>query len=217
MNHAPSHQRGLRFTLRHQIILVAWLSVLFAVLSHVLKSHDADLGRDVMRVVLLLSPWVLGLLILALDQPGPVRDWQTAAVLYWFYPALVIYHDVSIVRGAIVTGHVPNLLPAVVFNLLILGSSAVFYQRMRPCRCPSCGDRALIPLIRLTGQSRRILQTRWCASCGQLFWRDATGAWRVERRATWMTPHVSVGASVHAERPPDEAEHDQQPRCQPVG
>jgi hypothetical protein len=205
MNAKSAPLAGLRLTLRDQAIAVAFAALMCAVLANLLKGAGPDDYQTASRVLLLLSPWVLAGLFMLFERPGPIKDWLVACVLFAFYPALVLYHDVAVVHGIVLNGSAPKLAMTLTFNALILGSTGLFYHRMRPIPCPTCSRRTLIPLIRLMGQSRRIQKTRWCAACGGQFWRDLHGAWRIERRATWAYP------SHHLESPAERAA-----LCQPA-
>jgi hypothetical protein len=188
--HSPA---GIVLTLRHQMIAVAYFAVLFAGLVRVLEGPAASAGSAAARWALLGSPWVLGGLVWVFDRPGPLRDWTTAGLLFAFYPALTIYVDVSVALGAAESGALPGLGSMALFNALMLGSSLAYYLRMRRLHCPACGERSMIPLVRLKGQSGRSNRTRWCASCGVQFWRDPSGAWRPERRTTWAGASGPLG------------------------
>jgi hypothetical protein len=181
-----------RLTLRRQMILVAYFAVIFAVVNATIDRPAADAGRSAARVFLLLSPWVLGGLVALFDRPGPVRGWSVACLLFLFYPALAVDLDLTLALDVVRSGWPPSPWAALVFNLLIAGPTWLFFWRMAPARCPECARSTLIPLVRLSGQSRRLHGTGWCAGCGRLFWRGRRGAWQRERRATWIDPAPAV-------------------------
>src|SRR5947209_9967561 len=95
---------GLRITLRDLMIAVAYSGVMSALVANVLKGPGPDTYQTSARVLLLLSPWVLGGLIVLFERPGPTKDWLAACVLFAFYPALVLYHDVAVVQHVVLTG-----------------------------------------------------------------------------------------------------------------
>lgn len=178
--------RGLRLTIRHQMILVVY----FALVLMIVNAQHAKAGsvgwEDGTLWALLLSPWILGGLVMLLDQPGPIRNWAVSGLLMCFSPALTIQHDYYALKGLIETGRIAHPLQSLLFNAFFLGSFAVYWYHMGIARCPQCERRALIPLMRLWGQAPRTTKTRWCASCGALLWRHADGSWRKERRRTWL-------------------------------
>ncbi len=187
MNEVASPRSALpRPKLRHQMMLVAYFAVLSSVLAPVLNRPGPGAALGVLRVVLLGSPWILGGLVVAFERRGPLRDYVVAGLLFSFYPALMLFLDVSAAVEAARSGVVPRSGGLALFNALMLGASVVFYGRMRPAPCPDCGRRGLVPLMRLVGQSGRFGNTRWCASCGGQYWRDRAGVYRAERRKTWV-------------------------------
>lgn len=187
---------GFRPTLRHQMIVVAYFALLSAAAAPQFQRTVPDPAYAVVRLILLGSPWVLGGLVAVFDRPGPLRDWAAAGFLFAFYPSLTLFLDLSAARDAATTGACPRLGGLLLFNALMLASTLVYLVKMRPQRCPSCARRSLIPLVRLMGQSRRFRRTRWCASCGGQFWHNGDGAWRAERRTTWVALPLPLAEPV---------------------
>jgi hypothetical protein len=167
------------------MILVAYFAVISAATAPVARGASPGAARDAVRVVLLLSPWVIAGLVAAFDRPGPARSWAVVCLVFLFYPALAIDVDLSMLLRAWKSGAFPWSWGALVFNLLVGGSTYLFYRAMAVTRCPGCGGSALIPLLHISGQSRRLNRTRWCAACGDLYWRDREGVLQEERRTTW--------------------------------
>jgi hypothetical protein len=178
--------RGLRLTIRHQMILVAYFALVFMIFNAQQGKVGAIGWEDGTLWTVLLSPWILGGLVMLLDQPGPIRNWAVSGLLMTFSPALVIQHDYYALKGLLETGRMAHPLQSLLFNAFFLGSFAVYWYHMGIARCPQCARRALIPLMRLWGQAPRTSKTRWCASCGALLWKHADGSWRKERRRTWL-------------------------------
>ncbi len=195
MNGKTPATRGLRLTLRHLLITVAYVAVLSAGLKSVTAYPASEAGYAAARWLLFTTPWVLGGLIWAFDRPGPQRDWTAATLLFSFYPAATLFVDVSVALRAAETATYPRLGSLALFNVFMVISTVVFYLKMRWLDCPTCATRTLLPLVRLTGQSRRVDNTRWCSTCHGLFWRDRLGVWRPERRTTWADAPRPVSLS----------------------
>jgi len=168
------------------MILIAYFALAFAIVD-VAHRHDASGGFEQgILGALLLTPWILGALFAVLDRPGPVRNWTVSSLLMLFSPALAIRHDWIAASQAFRTGSVPNLGVTVLVNVFFFGSYALYWYAMGPAACPGCGRKALIPLMKMWGQARRMQKTRWCAACGGQYWRRGGGPWLKERRTTWL-------------------------------
>ncbi|MGE3819029.1 MAG: hypothetical protein AB7I30_06300 [Isosphaeraceae bacterium] len=170
-------------TLRRQMILVAYFGLLFAATASWARRSGPD--PRVVGMALLVSPWLLGGLIAVFDERGPLRNWAALFAFGLFYPAMAVALDVSVAVNAWSAGSTPRLGGLILFNALVGCSTYVFLRRMAPSRCPSCERRAVIPLLRLRGQTVRLKWTHWCGACLRRYWRDARGAWNEERRQTW--------------------------------
>lgn len=181
---------GLRLTMRHQMILVAYAAAVLALIDTVRRGWPGTRAEDAIALAWLASPWCLGLLFMTLDEPGPVRNWLSCLLLMLFAPALALYHDATVVADIFRSGTWSSPITTLGLNAIFLGSFAYFWHLMAPGHCPHCGRRALIPLMRAWGQTKRTNRTRWCAACGRLFWGRPGGPWRPERRFTWATPAV---------------------------
>jgi hypothetical protein len=199
---------GLRFRLRHLLIVVTYFAILLGILVPVLwQLRSLGLVNPAL-VILVVSPWLLGLLVLVVERRGPVKYWAAPLLLSLTSPALAAAHDWVIVDNWRQTGVIPNALVTLTLNAVLIGSFSVFFLSMLPDSCPRCGHRSLIPLLHFWGRARRTPTTRWCGSCGAQYWRARNGVWQKERRATWIdsiakdnsaprSPHVAseVGAA----------------------
>jgi hypothetical protein len=189
------------------MIGVAYFAVIFAVIARPTRNQGEQVALVLARAVILLTPWVLAGLIGAFEKPGPVKNWAVLLSLFLFYPAIALYVDLAFAVSAWETGSVSRLWTLVAFNALIGGSSCLFFRHMAPARCPSCSKRAMIPLVKVSGQSPRLGKSRWCGACHGQFWRDASGSWCVEKRHTWVSPEseeeeIEPGFSISAPSPP---------------
>lgn len=177
---------GLRLTLRHQMIGVAYFALVFTTMG---AARDGAGQLDLFHGMLwsvLLTPWMLGFLVLLLDRPGPLRNWTVSTLFMLFSPALAVAHDWITAATLLDTGSIPHPVSTLAINVVFLGAFAVYWYYMAPARCPGCGRASLIPLMMLGGQTRRTVKTRWCAGCGGQYWGAGRGPWNKERRRTWL-------------------------------
>jgi hypothetical protein len=186
MDQNTEHPYGLLPTRRHGAILALFLALLSAALIPFSALVRVSGGANTPFLVALLVPWLLGTLIVMFDRPGPVRNWAGPLLISLFYPTLALSYDWAIVAQWVRSGSPPDLRVALVGNVALLGGFSLYAASMLPRRCPACGQRGLIPLLRLWRQERRTSKTRWCASCKGMYWRDRGGVWREERRKTWL-------------------------------
>lgn len=195
---------GLRIRDRHLLILFAYFAVLLGILVPALRIYGAKNAVNGSLVILLASPWLLGLLVLLVERKGPVKYWAAPLFLSLSAPALAISHNWMIVDHWRVTGAVPSTIISLLVNIIFVGSFSLFFARMYPDCCPRCGHRSLIPLIHLWNRSDRTPKTRWCGSCGAKYWRNREGLWQKERRSTWVdalideTPVAGAGETAPA-------------------
>jgi hypothetical protein len=134
--------------------------------------------------LLLISPWMVGMMIMVFDRKGPVRNWLGATVHSAFYPLALIVYNGAIVEHWRRSGTLSHPVTVVLLNLLLLSCFAFFAHCFWPRRCLSCGQRSLIPLMPFAFREQRSNSTHWCASCGVQYWKK-DGQWVVERRKTW--------------------------------
>lgn len=143
-------------------------------------------GINVVPVLQLLSPWLLGVALIVFDRPGPLRNWMAPLLLSLFYPTAALCYDAAALADWARFGHAPPWFVPAALNVTCLGGFAIYLHSMYPKRCPTCDRRALIPLLRLGTREKRTSKTRWCACCGAKLWRDDRGQWQPERRRTWL-------------------------------
>lgn len=169
------HLHGFRLTLRHQMILVAYFAALFAVLVPVVEGSGPSAAFNAVLTTLLLSPWLLAALELALDRPDPLKYWSAPLLQILFAPAVAVSYDLALFSGWVEQGTVSSILPTLLIKGVCFGVFAVYLSAVYPAPCPSCGQRTLIPVFFLWGRSLRTLRSRWCASCGAAFWKRHAG------------------------------------------
>ena len=134
--------------------------------------------------LLLISPWVLGMIMMIFDRGGPVRNWFGPVIHSAFYPLALVTYNAIVVQEWMKVGFLPH--PAIVafVNTALLGCFLFFVHYLWPRRCPVCKHNRLLPLVPLVFREQRSNATHWCASCGKQFWKNQ-GAWEPERRRTW--------------------------------
>ena len=189
----PLKLNGLRPNARHGLIFGFYLGLFLLVDCLILATHRAIGGVNVLPLIFMFCIWLLGVLIVLLDRPGPVRNWAGPFLLSLTCPYVALWYDAEVTLHWARSFPVPPWYQLVAVNGLLLGGFALYCRRMYPRTCPSCGLRSLIPLVRLTRPEKRLTRTSWCASCGETHWKDAEGAWQKERRRTWIDEPVPVG------------------------
>src|SRR5262249_53322134 len=137
---------GLRFRVRHLLIMAVYFALLMGVLVPVVRYIGSTGPIDGSLTILLVSPWLLRVLLLAIENRGPVKYWAAPLLLSLTSPALAIYHDWFLLAAWQKTGAVPNVIVSLLINILLIGSFTYFVAAMRPDHCPRCGHRALIPV-----------------------------------------------------------------------
>jgi hypothetical protein len=168
------------------LILIAYLAILLKFVIPIVTIAGHRTGWSAVTPILLISPPLLALLVMIIERPGPLKNWCVSFLNLLFFPALVLNHDVQSLLDYVHRGTAPALLPMLVLNGMVFAYVLVYRGRLVPNRCPACQRRALIPLMRLFKNEKRSSNTCWCASCGGKFWKDKEGAWRPERRKTWI-------------------------------
>jgi len=134
--------------------------------------------------LLLISPWILGMMVMICDREGPVRNWLGPVIHSVFYPLALVTYNAIVVQEWMRTGWLPH--PAIVafVNTALLGCFLFFVHSLWPRRCPVCKHNRVLPLVPLVFREQRSNSTHWCASCGKQFWKNHR-AWEPERRRTW--------------------------------
>jgi hypothetical protein len=216
MTSNPTRALGFRFHARHLLIVVTYFAILLGVLVPVLRHYGSSGMINGPQAILLVSPWLLGILVLLVERKGPVKYWAAPLLLSATSPALAICHNWLILEAWRSTGVVPHAIISLLINVVLVGTFSLFFASMYPGCCPRCGHRALIPLRTLWGGNSRTPKTRWCGSCGAQYWRDNEGLWQKERRATWIDSIGPAGAEERtAGSAPAETPEEGTPSAQP--
>lgn len=160
--HNDPHPSGLKPTLRHLMILVLWSALVFTGLRFLLRlgffaGTPANVLINLVIAVPLFPAFLLGLLLLCLDRPGPVRGWYvTCCYNVWGLVNLAGFFLVDAVCFA-TSGH-----PTVMFPMLPILALLMAFAATRelgfvwPRRCQCCQCRAIIPLWKVLPNLPRI-------------------------------------------------------------
>jgi hypothetical protein len=194
---------GPRSTVRHLLIGVAYFVILFSVILPVLERMGQTGTRGALLGALLLSPPLLAFLVVLIDRDGPIKNWAVLFLLLLLYPALALYHDVTVTVDYVANGRVPSLWATLLLNATFLPATVLYGVKLMPRQCPGCRRRTLIPLRQLFKTDPRTATTGWCASCGGKYWRDAQGNWNPERRKTWLDAQDQAPKQDQVQATPD--------------
>jgi hypothetical protein len=176
----------VRLHQRHVAILVVLLAGFLALMAPMTRNLGASSLSNPAVLVMLLVPWVVGLLVLILEQRKPVRFWLAPPLLSVMAPLVAFCHNGLAPEG---WARVPcdhDLSLVLLLNLFLIGMFTILAAQMAPRHCTDCKRWAMIPLRGLWGPDYRTPNTRWCLACGAKYWRTTEGEWREERRHTWF-------------------------------
>jgi hypothetical protein len=202
---------GFRLELRHLAMVVVFFALFTTVLIPVANRLGARGILNPPLLLLVTSPWLLGVLILVFERKGPLKYWAAPLLLSLIAPAMATCHDWRFLQGDFRSHTAREILDTLLLNVALIGAFTLFVLRMTPLRCPECANCTMIPLRGLWGPEQRTVNTRWCAACGAKYWKTCEGEWREERRKTWMDEPFQIGAMI--ERAP---EHRFNPDTRPV-
>lgn len=146
--------------------------------------------------LLMISPWIMGMMIMIFDRQGPGRNWLGPVVHSLFYPIALVVYDSVVLERWMRTGSLSTPFIAATVNILLVGCWVFFCHYLWPRRCPTCNRRGLVPLMPLVWQEKRSNSTHWCAACGSQFWKNAR-TWEPERRRTWWNPGAPGSRTPH--------------------
>jgi hypothetical protein len=178
---------GICITMRTLMIApVIYGLALLIFLSPVVRTTGARGPAGFLLLGLLVAPWVLGMLVLIAVRSGPVKNWAVPVLLSITVPAMLLYHDAMMLLSSKSLFTLPMLMMTAVLNIGFLYWFAKFTAHMSPRVCPGCGKKTLIPLVHLSKKFKRLANTRWCGSCGSIYWSLGGGEWKPERRKTWL-------------------------------
>jgi hypothetical protein len=153
-------------------------------------------------LTLVASPWILWVLIQVLERKTPMKFWAAPLLLSLMAPALAIGHNWFVLQSWWRMEGSPPLLWTLLINIVLIGSFTFYLREMCPRRCPECENRTMIPLRNFWGPEARTRNTRWCASCGALYWKATGGEWKKERRRTWLDIPWKEAAGCRNDQPP---------------
>jgi len=180
MDQAADLNRGLATTSRQRRIFALYAVTMLVLCSGAIALRQRAGGYNLLPLLLLFAPWLLGVLVVLLDRPGPLRNWMGPLLVSLFYPCIALWYDGAALVAWFRLGHAPAWAFAVPFNALLLGGFLAYLTRVYPRRCPDCGQRSLVPFVRLGKKDGRTRQTRGCASCGVHLCKDDQGRWQHE-------------------------------------
>ena len=160
-------------------------------------------------LLLLLSPWFLGLTVMLFDRPGPVRNWLGSVMHSFMYPVALVTYNSYVVAEWLKMSWTPPWWQVGGINLLLISCFAMSVRYLSPHSCPLCNHRGLVPLMPWLVRESRSKSTLWCAFCGSQFWKK-DGEWISERRQTWWDRarrHQPQPPRTHCERVGSEDMH----------
>src|SRR5262249_7502511 len=137
----PSRRFRTRFTIRHLLILIAYLAILFKFVIPLLAVVGHLTGWSAVTPILLISPPLVGLLVMIIERPGPLKNWCVSFLNVLFFPALVLNQDVHWLLKYVYHGTAPAFLPMLLLNGIVFPFAFVYCGRLVPNRCPSCQRR----------------------------------------------------------------------------
>jgi hypothetical protein len=186
------------------IILVVLLAVFAGLLVPVARIMGR-LGLLSPGLLLLIgTPWLLGLLVWLIERKSPVKFWAAPLLVSLSAPALALWFNSMVVSGWPRMPSVPLLLATLFLNTALIGQFTVFLRNMCPRPCPGCRSQSLIPLRNFWGAERRTRRTFWCTSCGTAYWRTMGGQWKKERRRVWndlSKLKLAASTASHKDKP----------------
>jgi|GEM_PF-5559296 len=178
--------RRFRPRWRHLLFLFTDISLVLGPLVPILRQYDLIGPNDGPLFLVLVAPWILVMLFLVFERQGPAKYWAALVLLSFCLPAAAVYHDWLIFDFWRSSGTPPSYTRSLLINFILIGGFLLVLIAVSPDRCPRCGHRSLIPLVRFWGKGKRTAKTRWCGSCGAQYWRQGQGLWQKERRVTWV-------------------------------
>jgi hypothetical protein len=180
---------------RHPATLAVFFALFIGILVPIARALEALRVFSPQLLLLVIAPWVLGLLVLLLERSSPVKFWAAPLLLSLSAPALVLWLNSLIVLGWTQMPSPGTLIVTLLVNVLLIGRFTLFLHDMCPNCCPDCHKRSMIPLRKFWGPESRTRSTRWCSSCGALYWRTIVGELKKEQRQTWLDRPDVIPAS----------------------
>src|SRR5258708_2453439 len=104
-----SRSLGIRFLLRHSLIAIAYLVILFKVIIPALRMTGHQRAWSFLTPTLLVSPPLLALLVVIIGRAGPMKNWSVSFLIFLFFPALVLNHDRVALLDYVREGRLPSL------------------------------------------------------------------------------------------------------------
>ncbi|WP_422926372.1 hypothetical protein [Singulisphaera sp. PoT] len=203
MTHPSKPLNRFRPRGRHILFLLIDICLVIGLLVPLLRQYGFITAYDAPLFLILVAPWVLVMLFLVLERQGPAKYWAALVLLSFCLPALAVYHNRFALNIWGKSESSPTTLVSVLINFVLIGGFLLLLIAISPERCPRCGRRTLIPLIRFWGRGKRSAKTRWCGSCGAQYWRIGRGVWQKERRFTWVDELNETKAGEAVPRPHD--------------
>ena len=186
MHRCVPHHVGRYFTVRHMVIIILYLAILFQLIIPVVKLAGCSNAGSIVLGTLVLSPIALAILVGLIEPWGALKNWVLAVLILLFFPALVLHHDCAALVTNLESGRRPTLWATLLVNSVVFINCLPLIAKMVPSLCPRCGQRTLVPLTQIFREDKRTANTCWCACCGAMHWKDREGNWRVEVRKNWL-------------------------------
>jgi hypothetical protein len=186
MRYVSPGPTGLKPTLRQMMIVILWVALLLALMQ---AMQGWGLFGDkpeliCMNVGVFIGTWpmpLLGVLLLGLDRPGPVRGWYfTCCNVGWAVLAGASFPLMDAVCLAL-CGRPTLLFPLYPFIAVVMFWGGTMQLRVAwPKRCPCCGRQAVIATWETASRAPprwRKMAQGWCANCGAACEREGLTAW----------------------------------------
>jgi hypothetical protein len=130
---------------RHVSILGVAFALFIATLVPVARALAGPRVINPQLLLLVVAPWVLGLLVLMLERSSPVKFWAAPLLLSLSTPALLLWLNSLVVLGWTQMPPPAALSAILLVNVLLIGRFTVFLRDMCPNHCPDCGNLAMLP------------------------------------------------------------------------
>src|SRR4051794_13543159 len=118
---------AFRLTMRRLMLVpVIYFSSLLAFLFSWANSPGAVGSRRLPLLLLLLLPWMIGVLISVARRADPIRNWAVPLLMSLFFPALILSYDVAMYSMLSRVENMRSMALVIICNIAFL----VWYSRI---------------------------------------------------------------------------------------